>query len=169
MRRERSGMTNYRYPAPFDAPPSAPVDVPGAPAPPIYCGPPLPVDIPCISAPTKKTKTLYQEFFGGDLSALYDASEATWASNEQRNLSMSLLSGQKSLDNLTSNELDILNEITTNFLELGGGYDERMQQRNKRLPVLEEDSGGREEVVQLREEPGVRDYGVSDEITKAYD
>lgn len=163
-------MPNYKYPAPFDLPNSGPVEVAGAPQPPIYCGPPLPIDIPRSKTKAKQKRSLYIDLFGTDLSVIAEASDAPWASSDQQTLAARILNGQKSLNNLSAQELELLDDLAIQFNNHGGGPNETVRQTDgERLCVPDQKTDWRQDVEEVRPEsrPGLQLNSAPD-ITGAY-
>lgn len=159
----------YKYPAPFD-PPTTPAVVSGALQPPIYCGPPLPVEIPVdkVSAPPRRS--LYKDLFGSDLSVLADTYGAPWTSVEQRLLAGQILDGQKSVNTLSTGELELLDDLAVRFNNQGGVSRETMLPANRerlRVPSEEDARQQAPEAVQSADGQGVQP-DVSPNLAGAY-
>lgn len=147
-------MPRYKYPAPFDPPDPGPVQVVGAPeppAPPVYSGPPLPVDIPVEKIRAERRRSLYKDLFGTDLSVVAEAYAAPWASHEQRELASQILDGQKSIHTLSTAELELLDDLAVRFNDQGGELNESMRAAHReRLPVPEHEGARGQEAEEMQ-------------------
>lgn len=162
-------MTKYRYPAPFDPPDPEPVEISGAPLPPSYCGPPLPVDIPVDKVKTERRRSLYRDLFGTDLSAVAEAFGAPWASGDQQTLAAQILDGRKLINSLSTQELDLLDDLAIRFSDQGSLNETMRQADGERLRVPDSETDRRKdtEEVQSESENDLRSDVLPD-ITGAY-
>lgn len=160
---------SHRYPAPYDPPDHKPVEITDAPRPPIYCGPPLPVEIPVEKVPALPRPSIYRDLFGSDLSVLADTYGASWASGDQRLLAGQILDGQKSINTLSPQELDLLDDLAVRYNH-GGSPRETVPSANRerlRVPSEEAARGQAPEAMPPAEEHGVQPE-VSPNIAGAY-
>lgn len=156
-------MTIFKYPAPFDPPVGRlPLEVPNAPSPPHYCGPPLPIALFEQKPKTRQTPSIFSELFGDDLDRIAQMFDSAQGSSEQLALGEQLLTEQKTLSGLTEAEHDLLSSWVLDFIDGGdrhrgkwsGNAPVRAEHREG-LCVLEdgEEQGQGTQAVHARSEP----------------
>ena len=109
---------------------------PEPPSPPLTPGPPLPILIPGVNVliePPKQRRSLYQNVMGDDLSLLYAALDASWSSPDMKELAMGITSGERSIDNLSTTDLELLDSMAMAYS--GGDYEKMRQAQLQRLPT----------------------------------
>jgi hypothetical protein len=139
------------------------------------------VDIPVERAKVERRRSLYKDLFGTDLSVIVEAYDAPWASRDQRTLASQILDGQKSINSLSTQELELLDDLAVRFNDQGGELDEAMRQAEReRLRLLERgrhgsgdggrDDDGTSDDEDMQPEPGsdLQIPDVSADIAGAY-
>jgi hypothetical protein len=91
-----------------------------APKPPIYCGPPLHVELNFKKLKKPKKRSLFEELFGTDLNPLLDTLNNS-KSEEQRQLSSEILGGVKTVKNLSPEDKELLDQIAMAFNYIHNG------------------------------------------------
>jgi hypothetical protein len=134
------------------------------------------VDIPVDSLKARQKGSLYRDLFGTDLSVVVEAYDAPWASHEQRILAEQILSGRKSVNTLSTQDLELLDDLAIRFNDQGGNYEAMRQAECERLRLLEEAAAREQDEEQDEEDDQeVQSEGESDlqldlpaDITEAY-
>ena len=109
---------------------------PEPPSPPLTPGPPLPIHIPGVNVPIeppKQQRSLYQNVMGDDLSLIYDALDASWSSPDMKELAMGIASGERSINNLSTTDLELLDSMVMAYS--GGDYEKLRQDPLQGLPT----------------------------------
>jgi len=126
------------------------------PSPPFHAGPPLPVDIPVEKPKVTPKRGLYHDTFGDDLSIIQMALDADWAGFDQKNLATALLAGSKSINSLSTADLEMLDSLVRQFNDRGPDEKVRQEERERLLvpkaPEREEPEGGSDQDVQSEDE-----------------
>lgn len=102
---------------------------PAPPEPPTTPGPPLPVNIPVTSPQPNAAigpRSLYGDMFGPDLSLVYAALDAPWASPQMRELAMRITAGERSINNLSTEDQELLDSMVLAYDR--GGSSEKVRQ-----------------------------------------
>lgn len=150
-------MRRYKYPAPFDPPDPGPIEVRNAPKPPEppFYSPPLPVDIPVEKSVPVRRPSLYRDLFGDDLSVIFEAYGAPWASKEQQILAGQLLEGQKSINSLSTQDLALLDDMAVRFNDQGGEVHETVPAAHgERLSLSDDREDGEREDEEMQPSGG---------------
>lgn len=113
---------------------------------------------------------MYKDLFGTDLSVVAEAYNAPWASREQRTLATEILDGRKSINTLSTPELELLDDLAVRFNDQGGELNESMLSANReRLSVPELEADGRSEAEEVQPSgESVLQPDVSPDIAAAY-
>lgn len=160
-------MAKYKYPAPFDV--ETPVDLLSIPNVPLPPSPPLPVSIPVDKPEPPGSSGLYQELMGDDLSLVYLALDAPWASIDQQLLAEQIASGQKNLHSLSTADQELLNDLVHRFNDQGGQREDVLSELSERLRIPDEEDDEREddEDVQSESESDLQP-DIPEELKDAY-
>jgi len=142
-------------------PPPAP---PKPPAPPTYPVP-LPVDISRFqtpsSTPIKSQRSLFKDMFGSDRSILALALDSSWASPEQHELAMQVLSGTKSISKLTADEHGVLDGIVNSYNDSSRQAPTPVQSASERLSVSADGEEGQD--LQAGGDPDLQDRSATED------
>lgn len=95
-------MTDFKFLA---VQPPVPPEPPKPPEPPSF----LPVDNPPPAKP--RQRSLYEDLFGADLSPIYASLDAAWANDDTRELATKIVSGESSINSLSTQEKEVLDGI----------------------------------------------------------
>jgi hypothetical protein len=94
------------------------------------------------STPLKSQRSLFKDMFGTDHSILALALDSHWASPEQRELALQVLSGTKSLSTLTTAENEVLDEIVHSYNDSDRPTGTSVQSASERLSIPAGDEHG---------------------------
>jgi hypothetical protein len=128
------------------------------------------VDIPVDEVKAERRRSLYKDLFGTDLSVVAEAYDAPWASREQRTLASAILDGRKSINNLSTSELELLDDLAVRFNDQGGELNEAVRQADSERLLLPEQAEARRQADQEVQPGDGSDLqpDVSEDIKRAY-